>query len=187
MWLRTLIETAELEGAVLEVGVAAGGTAALSDRLLRRLGVHKQYIGIDTFEGFLEGQWVIDEGLGTPTRKRYQYSANSRKLVRRTVDGLGAQHVELIQGDVAAIPDRYLPGRISACLIDVDLSTAVEAALRRLYERLVPGGVILVDDCREGSDWKARVGYEAFVQSQHLRAEYELGMGVIRRSLSSSS
>jgi hypothetical protein len=43
-----------------------------------------------------------------------------------------------------------------------------------------PGGVILVDDCAEGSSWKARVGYDRFCRDEGLQTRYLYGMGIVR-------
>ena len=44
---------------------------------------------------------------------------------------------------------------------------------------MVRGGVIYVDDCPEGYNWKARVGYEQFCREAGLTPRYEYGFGVL--------
>lgn len=176
VWMRTLVDTRDVPGAVVEIGCAAGGTAAVCDRMLRQIGVNKRYVCVDTFGGFVDEQFDVDVGLGTTERVRHQFSANSVTLARRIVTGLGSPDIEFVQGDIVTLPAESLPDRISACLIDVDLSEPVYAALEKAYERLAPDGIIVVDDCAEGT-WKAMDGYRRFIAAHGLQEKYEFGMG----------
>jgi O-methyltransferase len=179
LWTRTLLETGDISGAVVEIGCAGGGTAAWCDRLLRNVGAGKPYVCVDTFGGFASDQFDTDVALGTPERDRHTFSANSPALVRRIVAGLGAPDIRLVQGDICTLPLERLPRRIAACLVDVDLSEPVYAALCKVYPRLAPGGVIVVDDCAEDTSWRARLGYRRFVAEQGLDERYEFGMGLV--------
>ncbi|MEU1567006.1 class I SAM-dependent methyltransferase [Streptomyces mirabilis] len=184
VWTDALIRTVDVPGAVLEIGCAAGGTAAWSDRLLREIGALKRYICIDTFGGFVPEQFAADEARGTPKRYRHTFAANSPSLVRRTVTGLGSPDIELIVGDIAKLSPDYLPSKVSACLIDVDLADPVAAALDRVYPLLAPGGTIVVDDCEGRSEgWRARDAYRGFVGSRDLPEVYRFGMGLIDKEL----
>jgi len=179
LWAHVLMQTRHVEGAVLEVGCWVGGTAVWCDRMLRIAGVDKPYIGIDTFSGFVEEQFEADVAIGTPKRLRNTFSYNSLSAVRRSAAKLGAPDVRFVQGDIVSMPQDRLPQQVSACLVDVDLSQPVYAALAKVYPLLAPGGVILVDDCPPGDDYQAREGYQRFVQEQGLSERYALGMGVV--------
>jgi O-methyltransferase len=178
LWMRTLLDTSNVDGAVVEIGCAAGGTAAVCDRMLRQVGVGKRYVCIDTFDGFVDTQFAVDAERGLTRRVRHQFSANSASLARRVVKGLGSPDIEFVRGDIVNLPAHRLPDRISACLVDVDLSGPVHAAMEKVYKRLSPGGVIVVDDCGEGP-WKAKDGYRRFVQENGLDETYEFGMGFV--------
>jgi predicted O-methyltransferase YrrM len=93
--------------------------------------------------------------------------------------------VALVQGDIARLPINLLPEPVSAALIDVDLAVPVEAALERLWPRLSPGGILLVDDCPPVCDWKARVAAERFFRRHRLEPSWRCDMGVIARPLNS--
>nr|WP_231126518.1 class I SAM-dependent methyltransferase [Motilibacter aurantiacus] len=175
------MDTREVPGVVLEVGCSAGGTAALCSRMLRGAGSDKRYVCIDTFGGFTDETFRVDQGKGTPAGYRTMFSANSKSLVRSTVDGLGAPEIELLQADVTTLRPARIPAPVAAALIDVDLSVPVYEGLTRVYPLLSPGGVILVDDCPEGQHWKAREGYVRFMAEQGLPEAYEFGMGLVTR------
>jgi SAM-dependent methyltransferase len=181
LWSRALIETAEIPGAVVEIGCASGGTAAHCDRLLRNIGASKRYVAIDTFNGFVPEQFDYDAERGTPEAVRHGFAASSHALVRQILRQLGAPDVELIRADIVTIAPEALPAPISAVLVDVDLSLPVHAALRRVWPLMAPGGIVLVDDCDLRTGFRARDGYQRFCAESGLDEEYAHGMGVLRR------
>jgi hypothetical protein len=171
----------KVPGAVVEVGCASGGTAAHSDRLLRNIGANKPYVAIDTFDGFVPDQFNHDAERGTPESCRRGFAASSLPLVRQIVRQLGAPDVELIRGDIVTLAPERLPQQISAALVDVDLSLPVYAALRKVWPRMSPGGMILVDDCDPQNGFRARDAFRRFCVEQGLPERYEYGMGVLRQ------
>jgi O-methyltransferase len=180
-WSHALIETVSVPGAVLEIGCASGGTAAHAYGLLRNLRVNKRYIAIDTFDGFVPAQFDHDAALGTPEAVRHGFSVSSMALVHQILRQLGAADVELIRADIVALAEDRLPRQISAALIDVDLHPPVIAALAKVWPRLSPGGVILVDDCNEDNGFRARAAFAEFCAERGLPERYEYGMGVLTR------
>jgi hypothetical protein len=181
VWLRTLVETAAIEGDVVEVGCSLGGTAAYSTRMLRNLGVAKRYLCVDTFAGFVPEQFDDDLARGNRAANRWLFADNSVQLVRAILDQHGAHDVALLAGDISTVAEALLPQRISAALLDVDLAVPIYDGLRKLYPRLAPGGVIAVDDCPEGYDWQARQGYDRFCREAGIAQRYDLGMGLVRK------
>lgn len=181
VYLDALWRHRAVDGAVVEVGCWLGGTAALASKMLERIGADKRYVCVDTFAGFVPEQFDRDREHGTPEGSRHAFSENSIELVRRLLAHYQADRIELVEGDIATLPDERLPDRIAVCLLDVDLEVPVYEGLRRIYPRLVGDGVILVDDCAAGHKWGAGIGYRRFVEEQDLPAEYFLGMGIVRR------
>jgi O-methyltransferase len=180
LWAQTIIDTAKVPGAVVEIGCASGGTAAHCDRLLRNIGAHKSYVAVDTFDGFVPDQFDHDVERGTPESCRHGFAASSLPLVRQILRQLGAPDVELIRGDIVTLAPERLPQLISAVLVDVDLSLPVYAALQKTWPRMSPGGMILVDDCDAQNGFRARDGFRQFCGEQGLPERYEYGMGVLR-------
>ncbi|MEU2429709.1 TylF/MycF/NovP-related O-methyltransferase [Streptomyces sp. NPDC007861] len=169
------------EGAVVEIGCASGGTAAHACRLLRGLGDARDYWVYDTFDGFVPSQFHQDADKGTDSGSLHGFSASSPALVRRILRQLGAPEVELVRADVVEMPTRLLPATISACLVDVDLEMPTEAALEKVWPRMSPGGIVLVDDCDTVTSFRARHAYERFCDRHDLDVRYEHGMGILVR------
>jgi hypothetical protein len=181
LWMDTMLKTKNVDGDVLEVGCYLGGTAALSRHFLDGIGSTKTYMVVDTFEGFVPDQWAQDEAAGTSADLARHFSSNSVELTRWVLNRHGASEVKISPGDITKMPDESLPSHLSACLLDVDLSEPSYAGLKRLYPRLESGGIILVDDCDQETEYKARVGYERFMSEHRLSTEYRYGMGIVRK------
>lgn len=182
-YLNGLLERAHLAGDVAEIGCNLGGTSAVAYRMLRRVGWKGEYICYDTFGGFVDDQFDADVALGTQEFRRDWFAANSQDLVRSILDYHDAPGVKLVKGDITKVPDTTLSDAYSAVLLDIDLSEPTYDALKRFWPRLIPGGVIYVDDCPEGYDWKAREGYARFCNEAGLPERYVHGFGVAERPL----
>jgi hypothetical protein len=89
--------------------------------------------------------------------------------------------VEAIRADIVELDPARLPEKICVCLMDVDLAVPIRDGLAKVHPRMVAGGVMLVDDCDEGSDWRgARVGYEEYMRSIGRPPRYTAsGFGVV--------
>jgi hypothetical protein len=180
LYLDALWHTRHLDGAVVEVGCYRGGTTLMAGRFMERIGSSRHYLAVDTFAGFDSEQFDSDAVHGTASSLRAAFSDNSLAEVRRSLDRYGAQRVQLLQGDIATLPDEALPKAISVALIDVDLDVPVYEGLRRLLPRLQRGGVMLVDDCPEHTAWAgARIGYRRFVKEHGLEERYVFGTGIV--------
>jgi len=181
LYLYGLLKRAHLEGDVAEIGCNLGGTSAVAYRMLKRVGWKGQYICYDTFGGFVPEQFDVDARLGTPSSKRNWFQANSKGLVAKILAYHDAAGVRLVEGDIVKVKPSDLSSKYSAVLLDVDLSVPTYEALKIFWPRLVPGGVIFVDDCPEGYEWKAREGYARFCQEAGLPEHYENGLGILEK------
>ena len=97
------------------------------------------------------------------------------------MDKHGGKDVSIHQGDIATLPETDLPTKMTACLLDVDLTEPIYLGLTRLYPRLQEGGTILVDDCNEGGWYKAKIGYERFMKELGKPPIYLFGVGILKR------
>lgn len=181
VYLHALLERADRQGDVAEIGCNLGGTSVLAFKCLKRAGWTGRYICYDTFGGFVKEQFEADVPKGTSRSLQGMFAANSERLVRKILDFHGCQDVSLVPGDIVSLPEKYFSPGYIAVLLDIDLSEPTYAALNRIWPRMLPGGIILVDDCPENYSWKAREGYERFCRENELRPEYIHGLGVLRR------
>lgn len=85
VYLDALYHTREVQGASLEIGCYLGGTAAVAHRFLEQVGAHRQYLCIDTFQGFVEEQFETDRADGTPPALARMFSVSDKSLVTSTL------------------------------------------------------------------------------------------------------
>lgn len=177
LWKQAVIDTRETEGEIIEVGCYLGGTSAVTAVMMRNVGIDKKYTVYDTFSGFIDNHVKADDA----DSLKDHFSVNSPELTRWVLDRHGGHNVAIIKGDITALPDTDLPEKISACLLDVDLSEPIHLGLRRIYRRLSSGGIVLVDDCEEECWYKARHGYENFMKEIDQPPVYKYGMGILAK------
>jgi len=180
LYLDTLWHTRQIAGAVVEVGCFQCGTSAWAYRFLDEIGSARAYVCVDTFAGFVDEQFAGDVRLGTRASYRRGFKENSAALVRQLLDQWQCPSIELLEADIVALQPDRLPQQIAVALVDVDLDEPTFAALEKIYARLVPGGVVLVDDCSDAPTNPfrgARVGYERFVRGHGLPERFAFGMG----------
>ena len=135
-------KTRHLSGAVLEIGVYHGGTSAISFNFLRQIASQREYVGIDTFSGFMKEQFAADADLGNNWRNFGFFATNSPRLARKVLSLHDAREVTLLQGDVSGM-DKTKIQMNSACLVDVDLAVPVYDGLKLVWPQMEDGGVIV--------------------------------------------
>lgn len=164
-------------GAVVEVGVAAGARRCTSARHYDSLGLRPRYVCIDTFSGFTAEDIAVERDRGKDDAYAGWFSAQSERLFRRTmeVNGLG-DRVEVIRADAGRFAYDQLPD-LAFALVDVDLHRPMLAALQGCWDRLLPGGVLVADDCQdEVHAWDgARQAYVEFCESKAIELDVRHG------------
>ncbi|MBC8152070.1 MAG: class I SAM-dependent methyltransferase [Bacteroidetes bacterium] len=145
--------TVDLPGAIVECGVFKGSSLirfATFRQLLSNPSA-KKIIGFDVFGEFPETEFDADK----KWREKFITDSGEQGIGKdQLMDVLRhkgiAQNVELIQGDVCQTLPEYVLAhpelRISLLNIDVDVYEPTAAALQHLYDRVVLGGVIVLDD-----------------------------------------
>ena len=148
-----------IPGDVVECGVWRGGSMMAAARTLLRLGdVSRTLHLFDTFEG-MPPPTELDRAAadGTPaadllaTEDRatsVNWAVAGLDLVRANVESVGypADRVKYVVGKVEETIPRQVPERIALLRLDTDWYESTRHELIHLYPRLVPGGLLIVDD-----------------------------------------
>lgn len=165
-----MAELFALPGAIIEAGVALGGSAVMLARAKNRersLLLYDVYGMIpspteeDGPEVHARYQTIIagaSQGLGGAVY--YGYRPDLKEHVRRTLERFGAPpdeyNIHLIEGEYR---DTLHPeGAVAVAHIDADWYASVKTCLERIWPNLVPGGIIILDDydhwsgCRRAVD-----------------------------------
>lgn len=122
-------ETERLPGEMAELGTWKGGSA----KVLGAVCPHKTLHVFDNFMGGLPADDIVGG------HKQGEFSAD-RSEVEAYLAGL---RVELHEG---VFPQTATEGRFSLVHLDADLYASTLAGLRWFWDRVVPGGVIALDD-----------------------------------------
>jgi O-methyltransferase len=156
-----ITNTAEVPGSILEVGCAWGATTVFLNRHIDELGLDVDYYVVDTFEGFTDDDIRTERERG----RRYYYDAafhgNNKAWFDRTMRRNHVARVTSFRADAATF-DYKKTAPFRFVLIDVDLYRPVLATLEAIYDLVSPGGIIVIDDCKQGGEWGG--AYEAFLE-----------------------
>lgn len=144
--------TLELSGAVLEFGVFKGASLMrlLGFRELLSTGAAREVVAFDTFGTFPETEYEP----GVEYREEFVEEAGEESIsvqqMERVLEERGYQNVELVEGDITRTLPAYLEEnpelRISFLNLDTDIYEPSRVVLEECFDRVVPGGVVLLDD-----------------------------------------
>jgi hypothetical protein len=148
-----------IPGAIVECGVWRGGSMSAVAHTLARCGdVTRDLYLFDTFEGLPEpGEHDVRhdgasaEKLLGRERKEDTYSMWCRsplEVVRGVMGATGypAERVHFVVGKVEDTLPECAPQHIAILRLDTDWYESTRHELEHLFPRLVPGGVLIVDD-----------------------------------------
>lgn len=139
-------QTRDIPGDVVECGTSVGHGMLLFMLLSNIHGLHRQFLGFDSFEGFPS---PTDEDLGTHAYAGYY--ANAPEVVLRVLKD-GRVPERAIRDDLTLVKGYFcetLPGydgQISLLHLDCDLYESYRICLEALYDRVAPGGIIMFDE-----------------------------------------
>jgi predicted O-methyltransferase YrrM len=177
-----LAKTEDVQGDVVEIGCAKGGTTVRIAKFLRETESSSRVIGIDTFEGFTESQFEHDAALGLGRHKRSSFSINDIAYARSYAAREGFPETEFVKSDVFELNLSDLTGKIRVALADVDLELPTKASLEKIYPLLEPGGFIVVDDfVNKGYGAGVKRAVEAFCSELVIDYEERYGAAVISK------
>jgi len=148
-----------IPGDVVECGVWRGGSMMIVARLLMQLGdTSRRLFLFDTFEGMPPPAASDRDFAGTPARELMQAQPRTRDSLvwayapvteveaNMRSTGYPTERIHLIQGRIEdTIPGRA-PQDIALLRLDTDWYESTLHELNHLYARLVPRGVLFIDD-----------------------------------------
>ena len=131
-----------LEGAVVECGVAYGDSIVVFAALAEREGKKRKVFGFDSFAGFPE---PAKEDVSSRNPKAGEFGDATLTRVKNQIQKAGVPMPTLVKGFVKdTLPSFNEP--IAFLHIDVDLYEPYKDVLNNLYGHVVSGGVIAFDE-----------------------------------------
>ena len=134
------------EGVVLEIGVGGGATSIMLNKALKDFEPSRKYVAIDTFSGFTDEDISYENSFRGKVDNFQAYQSNSKDWFKKTLSAHGINDALVIESDCKKVNYDQI-GPIAFCLFDVDLYLPTKEVLPILYGQLIPGGIIIVDDC----------------------------------------
>jgi hypothetical protein len=147
-------QTSSLRGEIIEFGIFKGNSFFrwIKFRDLLEHTYSRKIIGFDIFGDFPQTEFEPDKktraAFITETQGGKSISLEELQslLQRQALD----KNVEIIKGDILQTVDSYLDKspqlKISLLHIDVDLYEPTKHILEKFYDRVVKGGIIILDD-----------------------------------------
>jgi O-methyltransferase len=147
----------EIPGAIVECGVWKGGSMMAVALTLNRLGeTDRDLYLFDTFTGLPQPGTADCSSPydGYDIHRRWRRKRRSGWVsvpgaeVRRNLESTGypPEHIHLVEGMVEETVPEHAPERIALLRLDTDWYESTRHELEHLYPRLVPSGVLIVDD-----------------------------------------
>jgi len=173
-----------VEGDIVELGVAAGGNFATMLLGCREAGLSRKGWGFDSFEGIqLAGTKDTSQpGIGKITHdvnvKDEELLVSSGITVhpkQTVIDNLKNwglyNNVELIEGWVQNTLPEYADKieKIAVLRLDMDIYHPTKIALEYLFDKVVKGGVVIIDDWALDG---ARLACQEFFESIDYKPQY---------------
>ncbi|MEQ1861203.1 MAG: class I SAM-dependent methyltransferase [Chthoniobacteraceae bacterium] len=162
LWLdRIYAKIAHVPGHVVELGVARGRNSIIFGHLVRMNGDEevRKYYGFDTFDGY-----PPDDLAGNPQLRADTWRGIGREFVEKRVANVGlARQCNFIEGDLKqTVPDflKAAPNFRAALLyVDCNAYQAALAGMEAFREHMTPGGIICIDEKRQGGETKALIEF----------------------------
>lgn len=140
LW-QSVEQVADLEGDLVEVGVWRGGSGCLIASCAREQKLDANVYLCDTFEGVVKASTRDNEFVGG------ELSDTSAARVRDLAQRLGLDNVTVVEG---VFPDetaeRVPASKLRFAHVDVDVYDSARDSFLWIWDRLVPGGVVVFDD-----------------------------------------
>ena len=160
LWAATKhVVTKDVAGDIVECGVWRGGSSMLAALTLLELGETAKRLWLyDTFEGMnapTEHDVTIDgmsaasnwqQISGDPDSPVLAFAALDDVRANLTSTGIDPGRLTFVKGPVEdTIPDQ-IPEQIALLRLDTDWYESTKHELEHLWDRLSPGGVLIIDD-----------------------------------------
>lgn len=171
-----LDEARRVPGDVVEVGCFVGATTVFLNQHLQSVGDRRRYLAIDTFAGFTADDVAHEEQVRgkrlDAVQRECLFGMNDQRWFDYTMRLNGFTDVISLKGDIKDMTLSSTTSRVSFALLDVDLYQPTKAALAQVWPLLAPGGVVVIDDCRDEHVFDgAAQAWREFIAAHALLAE----------------
>ena len=168
-----------IQGDIVECGVWRGGSMMVAAKTLIGLGDTSRALWLyDTFEGMSAPTEHDVSHKGTKAADKFEkrktgddtstWCLAPQDEVARNVQSTGypAERMTFVKGKVEETLPGTLPEKIALLRLDTDWYESTLAEMNHLFPRLVPGGVLIIDDY---ADWQgARKAVDEYIATHKI-------------------
>jgi O-methyltransferase len=139
----------QIKGCVVECGVWRGGMSA---GIARCLGPSRKYYLFDSFEGLppakaIDGTAALKWQQNTESAEYFENCWAPVTYAKEAMKQVGATNAEFVKGWFEdTIPKHHFDEPIALLRLDGDWYESTMVCLTNLFDRVAPGGLIIIDD-----------------------------------------
>lgn len=152
------------EGDFVECGVNRGGLSRTVISYVDFEKLNKRFWLLDTYEG-LEGHLISED-----ERRRGILPGGYEPSFEQVMETFGSYpRIEIVRG---VIPDTLAQVTATAvCYLSIDMNNAAPeiAAAEHFWDRLVPGGIIILDDYGWKKNINQKLAFDRFAEARNVR------------------
>lgn len=168
---------ARLDGDFVECGVNRGGIARSVIEFVEFSHLSKRFYLLDTYQGLVEKYMSSEELLAGRKAGGYE---DCYEAVCRTFAPF--QNVRIVRGPVPETLGDVDSDRIAFLSIDMNCVIPEIAAAEHFWEKMTPGGVIVLDDYGWPGHEPQKIGFDKFAEQRGVRVlALPTGQGLIFR------
>jgi len=158
IWIivNTLRNVIKLTGSVCEFGVYKGGTALVISKVITESKIKKNLYLYDSFEG------MPNFATNNDWHDETWFADTSLEVTASMIENSEFLDVRFVKGIIPQTLSIALPEKICFAHIDLDLYVSIIETLHRIYNRIVMGGILLIDDYGEPTCYGARLAVDEF-------------------------
>lgn len=129
-------------GSIIEIGVWQGGTGALIAKQAKNCGIEDRVFLCDTFTG------VVKADEKDSSYEGGEHADTSRKTAEKLIfTRMNLDNVEILEGIFPDQTGHSVEGlQFRFCHIDVDVYQSAKEIVDWIWDKMVPGGIIVYDD-----------------------------------------
>jgi len=162
-WAATLVK--DLPGDFVDCGVCKGMYARIVMHYINFENLDKTYYLLDTFTG-------LDEEYSSKEEMRKDESFGYKKLTglyERVLDTFRDFNVNVIQGSVPDTLPEVKSEKICYLSVDMNCVAPEIAALDYFWDKLVPGGVIILDDYGYDNNRDQKIAHDEWAAKKQIK------------------
>jgi hypothetical protein len=129
------------EGSFIEIGVWRGGTGALIGEQMKRCDIKEKLFLCETFSGCVKASSKDSSYVGG------EHADTSEEIVRDLIDSMNLDNVHILKGIFPDDTGNLIEDqKFRFCHIDVDIYQSAKDIVDWIWDKMVPGGIIVYDD-----------------------------------------